>query len=429
MSNELATTSPGADVETFDLPPALHLPVGIAPKPLQVGKIRAGEKATSKNGKQYPRSLDRWRFTHPSEDVIRAVAEAYGGTAEEWSDPKARPTDQWHVVTTTNTVDVIVATEGAFTFVYESWSEAGVSMRTDGRVNLITGELLSDPCPADDPMGWAERHGLKLTARVTVTPLDLPGLTEWMVETHSIHSTQSLVDAAQKLLYFAGAGVSHVKARLVLTPAQGQVPVRGAAAVKKAKEAPKNAGYRQMADGAWVQKTNFVLIGLEIVTQTPREMLTLAEAAHTRKLELATRRLELAAAEEAENTAQLAKRPHAKRNAPADDFSDLEGSDTATVRVAAVKTDAIRLFQGAGLDEAAAKSRAADYWRAKGLPASGHMPQAQADDVLAAVTALLVEERAARAASPADEDIIDAVVVEDNPFAIGDGDNAGEVAA
>lgn len=324
MSSTDVVRSGSAEIEQHtEAPVGFTLPAGVAPKPLQAGKIRAGEKAISKGGKQYPKALDRFRFTHPDREVIEAVAEVFGGQVSEWNDPKARPSRQWQVTTDANSIEVIVATSGSFSCVYEAWTEAGVSMRTDGTVNLITGALLDDPCP-DDERGakeWADRNGLKLTTRITVMPMDIPGLSEWMVETHGWISTATLADAAEKLMHFAHAGVSHVPARLTLSPAQGQVPV-APRDVEKARKAPKSHGYRQLGDGAWVGKSNFVLLGLDIATRTPREMFSLAEkaAAEIRELK-ATEMREL----EAASSAQAHKGLHEVNTAnPADPF-DLDG--------------------------------------------------------------------------------------------------------
>lgn len=423
MSTDLVPAA-GADIATVtDLPPAPQLPVGVAPKPIQSGKIRVGEKDADRG---FPKSIPFFRLTNPAKEVIDAAAQAYGGEVTKWDDPMARPPSQWQVTTTTNSMDVIVATSGAFSIFYESWTAGGVAMRTDGRVNLITGEVLRDPCPVSaDPREqerlakeWADKHGLKLTARVTVMPLDLPGLSEWLFETHGWITTAMLAETAQKLAHFAAAGVSHVQARLVLTPSQGQVPVRGERAIEKAKKAPKSHGYRQMADGSWVQKSNFVLVTLEIVTQTPRQMFAIAQATATRVAELAAEEVRLELEQEAASQKSMARSAHAKRTFdPTDPFPLDDGPSAEMVSRMEAGRRIISALQAQGLDEATAMSRGRDEWQAAGLPARGDVP-------VAALTALLAKLAATGPGS--DDEIADAELVEDQgPYAI-DGEEAGQ---
>lgn len=398
MSQELAHTS-NTDLAAADsLPPALRLPAGVAAKPLQAGKIRAGEKDAQRG---FPKALDKFRFTHPDRDVIEAVAEVYGGTVEEWNDPKARPAHQWQVTTEANIVDVIVATSGSFSCTYEAWTEAGISMRTDGRVNLVTGELLADPCP-DDQRGaqeWVERHGLKLTTRMTVMPMDIQGLSEWMVETHGWIPTATFADAAEKMLHFARAGVSHVPARLTLTPAQGQTHLTRAGDIEKAKKAGKRAGYRQLADGAWVQKSNFVLLGLDIVTKTPRQMFSLAQETAQRVAELEGARLELAAGEEREHHAQMAA-----KQGRTHEQNRFDGEDPMGLNVAAgpAKTQLVDAFKAAGNPDPIEAAKAA--WGDRG---SSSIDAAELEELLKAAS-VPVED------TGSDDDVAEAEIIDDD---------------
>ncbi len=62
----------------------------------QDGRIRLGVKKMSQNGKEYPSKIKTLRFTSPSEEMIRGVAERYGGQARPWQSPDG---PQFEVIT------------------------------------------------------------------------------------------------------------------------------------------------------------------------------------------------------------------------------------------------------------------------------------------------------------------------------------------
>jgi hypothetical protein len=95
------------------------------------GRIRLGVKSTSRNGKVVPKSIDTFRFTSPDRAAIEQLAELYGGTARPWSDPKASPTNQFEVVTTTSEIPVMIL-PGGLSQSYEMWTGGGCVRRCDG---------------------------------------------------------------------------------------------------------------------------------------------------------------------------------------------------------------------------------------------------------------------------------------------------------
>lgn len=92
----------------------------------EAGRIRLGVKA----GKAM-KSIDTLRFTSPDERNIREIAALLGGEARPWSDPKANPSNQWEVITTKNTVRVMLVPDGISTW-YETWTAGGCVRRCDG---------------------------------------------------------------------------------------------------------------------------------------------------------------------------------------------------------------------------------------------------------------------------------------------------------
>lgn len=356
MSNLVTVDANTGEVAQYDddLPTALRLPVGLMPKAQQSGKFGAGWKP--EGGKGYPIKSDKFVAMHPDREMAGAVAVAFGGEVEEVTDKMMRPATQFRVKTKTSQMDVMLSTSGAFTSYYEVWTEGGVAMRTDGRTNLVTGTPLPHPCPDPDlfdstqeavaaAKAWAKANGdLKLTTRFQVTPLDLPSLNPWKVETHGWIAAATFADVAEKLLVFARMGIPFVQARLTLTNQRGN-EVLSPADVEKRKG---QKGVRTMLDGQVVGTANFVLWGLEIVTQTPREMLTLSRAATARALEVAEHRHVLAIAEESEATAKMVsahKSTHTKNVFDPDDPFPL-GDDRPKAKPAAPKKPAAAAAAG-----------------------------------------------------------------------------------
>lgn len=75
----------------------------------QDGRIRLGVKKISKNGKEYPSKIETFRFTSPSEEMIQGVAELYGGQARPWKSPQG---PQFEVITDAKRIPVIVPPNG-----------------------------------------------------------------------------------------------------------------------------------------------------------------------------------------------------------------------------------------------------------------------------------------------------------------------------
>ena len=102
-------------------------------RPPEHGRLRLGEKTLSRNGKQIPTAIDRWRFTSPDRNAIEALASLHGGRVERWDEPQANPRNQWQVTTEANVIDVWLP-QNCLTCTYECWTREGLQRRCDGEV-------------------------------------------------------------------------------------------------------------------------------------------------------------------------------------------------------------------------------------------------------------------------------------------------------
>jgi hypothetical protein len=111
----------------------------------EIGRLRIGEKVTTKNGKVRPDKIDVFRFTSRDRQVIDAAAVLWGGTVEEWTDAPGDGT-QWQVRTTAQQIPVVVPPgDMSFSQSYEQWTAGGCKVRCDSRWDHIGDQ----PCHCD----------------------------------------------------------------------------------------------------------------------------------------------------------------------------------------------------------------------------------------------------------------------------------------
>ena len=115
-------------------------------RPPEAGRIRMGVKTA-----KAMRSIDTFRFTSPDRRIIEDIARIYGGQVEQWNEPRANPSQQWQVITTSNEIRVKLIANGISTW-YELWAGSGVVRRCDG-IDVQTSqqfagvwEPVSQPC-------------------------------------------------------------------------------------------------------------------------------------------------------------------------------------------------------------------------------------------------------------------------------------------
>lgn len=95
-------------------------------RPPEAGRIRMGVKT-----EKAMKSIDTFRFTSPDEQTIRDIAALYGGTARPWKEPRANPSNQYEVITTSDEIRVMLVPDGISVW-YELWAGSGIARRCDG---------------------------------------------------------------------------------------------------------------------------------------------------------------------------------------------------------------------------------------------------------------------------------------------------------
>lgn len=176
----------------------------------QIGVIRLGNKVatggTDRNGnpKFRPAKLDTFRMTSPSQTLIEAVAEAYGGTVQPWVGPSG---PEFEVVTTVRELPVLVPPQ-TIDPNYEAWGPGFRSRLCDG----IRERLRNEPCLCrrgggghvhDFVAGTCEcgaTRDCKPTVRVSVMLRKIPSIGTWKVESHGINAAaEGLTSAAEAI--------------------------------------------------------------------------------------------------------------------------------------------------------------------------------------------------------------------------------------
>lgn len=161
----------------------------------QVGVIRLGEQRLSKNNKPYPAKLDTFRVTSPTEALIRAVADLYGGEPKPWPDAPGGP--QWQVTTGVTQIPVFVLPQTIDPNM-EKWGPGFKERHCDGQ----TEKIRNAPCFCNAEKVQCEAAGrtwvrdgrkhCKPTTRVSVMLADVPSLGTWKVESHGWNAAAEL---------------------------------------------------------------------------------------------------------------------------------------------------------------------------------------------------------------------------------------------
>jgi len=136
---------------------------GVAPRLLEIGRIRMGEKGS----KGEPKRLEHWRLTSAHLDSLNAASKLWGGVVGEWE-------GGYELLTETDTLEVLVP-PNAFTSYMESWTAGGIQRRCDGLTELTTGEECL--CNADGDQVCEPSTNLRV-----LLP-QLPGIGAWRLAT------------------------------------------------------------------------------------------------------------------------------------------------------------------------------------------------------------------------------------------------------
>lgn len=164
------------------------------------GRIRIGQKVSTRNGKTRPDKLDRFRFTSGNRAHIEALATLYGGQAKEWQNGSKT---EYEVITEARAIPVIAVKNGVSQWL-ETWSGGGCTHRCDGFHNVLT----DSDCDPRDP----DHVNAKPTTRLSVMLRDLESLGVWRLESHGWNAAAEIPSMAE-LATFVG---DYVPAQLVL---------------------------------------------------------------------------------------------------------------------------------------------------------------------------------------------------------------------
>ena len=179
---------------------------------VEVGRIRMGEKRTSRSGTKFPAKLDTWRITSSDKQRLDAAAVIYGGTVTDWE-------GQWQLTTTTNVLDVAVVPGQAVSQFMEHWGQRHPKshdgpnpvvclFRCDGQT-----ELLADrPCPCIA----TQKDVCKPTTRLSVMLRKVPGMGLWRLDTRGENAARELIGSVELLEMLTEANNRPVRARLRL---------------------------------------------------------------------------------------------------------------------------------------------------------------------------------------------------------------------
>lgn len=95
-----------------------------------------------KTRKNLPVSLPEWRVTAADPAVADAIAQLYGGRAEEWDTPKD---DAMQVLTTSDTVQIVLSGADAISDKLIQWGRKGPIHECDGMYSLMDDDF-GQPC-------------------------------------------------------------------------------------------------------------------------------------------------------------------------------------------------------------------------------------------------------------------------------------------
>jgi hypothetical protein len=192
----------------------------------ELGRIRTGNQIASGRGRR-PNKLETFRFTAESRELVEAAAEAFGGSVVPWRNGER---DEWEVITTTATLDIVVPPGQPVTQWMELWSGGGCQRRCDGVTEIQGVERNGEPGPCLCPQDVDERIALakdgkacKATTRLNVMLPQLPDLGVWRLESHGYYAAVELAGAAE-ILAMATARGTLIPARLRLEQRERKVP-------------------------------------------------------------------------------------------------------------------------------------------------------------------------------------------------------------
>lgn len=164
----------------------------------ELGRIRTGVQVASKGRTgTRPAKIETFRLTSDKRALLDAAAEIYRGTVEPWQSPNG---PQWQLITTTDTLDILVPPGQSVEQWMEMWGGGGCLRRCNGITNVL--DMSSCACPADVEKRLelaADGRACKATTRLWVMLPALPDIGRWRLESHSYYAALELPGAAMVL--------------------------------------------------------------------------------------------------------------------------------------------------------------------------------------------------------------------------------------
>ena len=180
----------------------------------ELGRLRSG----TYNGR-HPERSETWIVTSHAEHYVRAAAEIWGGTVEQWQ-PQGGGAMQWRVITPIVAIDAILPPGDPLSQANELWTKGGRQRFCDG----MTEQRSDQPCLCRAQFGdsWYEQDKGTVcapTSRLNVVLPQMPDIGAWRVETHSFYAANEIA-AHIDLILTATDGRTMVPIRLRIEPRQ-----------------------------------------------------------------------------------------------------------------------------------------------------------------------------------------------------------------
>ncbi len=177
----------------------------------QLGRIRMGNQVPTQNGKTRPAKLSTWRLTSPSQELLDAAADLYGGEVKPWEGAPSEG-QQFELYTEADTLDIILPPgDMALSQYYELWSGGGCARRCDGETEMLSGDACSCPVDPEQRQELANKgQACKPTTRLRIVLPRVPDIGLWRLETHGWYAAVELagtVEIMQRLSSVTGAMV------------------------------------------------------------------------------------------------------------------------------------------------------------------------------------------------------------------------------
>lgn len=174
----------------------------------ELGRIRIGQQVEFvRDGqtKRRPEKLKTFRLTSPHRESLEMAAEIYQGTVQRWAE--APDGDEWELITTTDTLDIIVPKGEPISQWYECWSGGGCTRRCDGVREVLTMSPCKCPTDPNERQALAAKgQACKPTTRLQVILPRLPDIGTWLLVSHGYYAASELMGTVQLLRAAAEAG-------------------------------------------------------------------------------------------------------------------------------------------------------------------------------------------------------------------------------